>query len=495
MRKSIIIIGGGIAGLSAGCYARMNGYDTQIFEMHNIPGGLCTSWKRKGYVFDGSIHWLVGSDKGNKFHEMWKELGAIQGRKIIHEDEFMRITGKDGRTFIVYNNIDRLEKHMKELSRADTKVIEELVAALRACKKLDLYTLSPNELLSKFDAIKMMASMLPVMGIMAKYSNVTHKQFSEKFTDPFLREAFNDIFNFEGFPLTATLVTMAWYDNRMQGYPVGGSLEFAKAIEKRYKELGGKIEFRARVTKILVENDTAIGIKLGDGTEHRADIVLSACDGYESIFKLLDGKYIDDRLKNIYGSLAVFPPGVQVSLGINKDFSSEPTYQVFPLNKPVNITGKPVDKIMFKHYCKDPTMAPKGKSVVISFFEADYNHWKRLCEDRLKYEAEKDKVAELVISELEKHYPGTRQFIEAIDVATPTTYERYTGNWKGSYMGWMNQSQNMSIGSRLPGLRNFFMVGMWTRIGGGVPTAAMTARQAVEIICKEDGKKFVTTFP
>src|SRR3989304_2375133 len=51
--QSIIIIGAGIAGLSAGCYGQMNGYKTRIFELHDKPGGLCTAWKRKGYTFDG----------------------------------------------------------------------------------------------------------------------------------------------------------------------------------------------------------------------------------------------------------------------------------------------------------------------------------------------------------------------------------------------------------------------------------------------------------
>ena len=56
MEKRTVIIGAGIAGLSAGCYALMNGYKTTIFEMHTIPGGLCTAWKRKGYTFDISMH-------------------------------------------------------------------------------------------------------------------------------------------------------------------------------------------------------------------------------------------------------------------------------------------------------------------------------------------------------------------------------------------------------------------------------------------------------
>ena len=60
-KKKIGIIGAGMAGLSAGCYLQMNGYDTEIFEASNSPGGLVTAWKRKGYAIDGCIHGLVGS--------------------------------------------------------------------------------------------------------------------------------------------------------------------------------------------------------------------------------------------------------------------------------------------------------------------------------------------------------------------------------------------------------------------------------------------------
>jgi len=64
-RKSVAIIGGGIAGLCAGCYARMNGYKATIFEMHSLPGGVCTAWHRNGYTIDSCIHWLVGSGPGS----------------------------------------------------------------------------------------------------------------------------------------------------------------------------------------------------------------------------------------------------------------------------------------------------------------------------------------------------------------------------------------------------------------------------------------------
>lgn len=110
MAQSIIIIGAGIAGLSAGCYAQMNGYKTRIFELHDKPGGLCTAWKRQGYTFDGCIQWLIGSKAGTPMHRIWQELGAAQDRRFIHDDVYQRVVGSDGRAVSIYTDLDRLER-------------------------------------------------------------------------------------------------------------------------------------------------------------------------------------------------------------------------------------------------------------------------------------------------------------------------------------------------------------------------------------------------
>ena len=78
MDKSMIIIGGGLTGLAAGCYGQMNGYRTSIFEMHKIPGGLCTGWKRKGYTIEGALHWVMGTNPETDLYKVWEELGATQ---------------------------------------------------------------------------------------------------------------------------------------------------------------------------------------------------------------------------------------------------------------------------------------------------------------------------------------------------------------------------------------------------------------------------------
>jgi len=97
--------------------------------------------------------------------------------------------------------------------------------------------------------------------------------------------------------------------------------------------------------------------------------------------------------------------------------------------------------------------------------------------------------------------PGIAGHIEAVDVATPITTERYVGNWQGAIEGWLPTTEipGMTMGQgmshTLPGLENFYMVGQWVEPGGGVPTAAMSGRKGMRTICRRDGRTFVTTLP
>jgi phytoene dehydrogenase-like protein len=134
--KRIIIVGGGIAGLSAGCYLQMNGYETTIYESHRLPGGLCTSWKKDGYTFDGCIHWLVGSAPGNDFYDLWSELIDMNQLQIVDYDELLRVEDEDRKTLRVFTDIDRLEREMKDVAPEDNAIIEGFTAAARKCLRI-----------------------------------------------------------------------------------------------------------------------------------------------------------------------------------------------------------------------------------------------------------------------------------------------------------------------------------------------------------------------
>ena len=132
MEKSIIIIGGGLTGLAAGCYGRMNGYKTSIFEMHKIAGGVCTGWKRKGYTIDGAMNWLVGTNSKNNFYKFWEELGAAQSWEIYNHDRYSIGEDKDGNVFTTYCDADRFEEYLLDLAPEDKEIIKEFTQGVRS---------------------------------------------------------------------------------------------------------------------------------------------------------------------------------------------------------------------------------------------------------------------------------------------------------------------------------------------------------------------------
>jgi phytoene dehydrogenase-like protein len=496
-KRMIIIIGAGLAGLSAGCYGQMNGYKTQIFEMHTIPGGLCTSWKRKGYTFDGCIHYMMGSRSGT-YHRIYEELGAVQGRRMVDHKELMRVKGAGGKTWTVYTDLDRLEQHMVELSPADAAIIKELCNTARLLSRFELPMDKPMEMMGLLDMLKLLKD-IPAMRAMVKYANVSMQDYATRFNDPFLREVFPLIIeDIPDMPMAGVLMTLAYLNNKNNGWPMGGSLAFARAIEKRYRDLGGKVQYKSRVEKILVDADRAVGVRLADGTEHHADLVISAADGRTTIFDMLDGKYVNEKIRHYYDEWPIYEPYVQISLGVARDFSREPHSLMLELGEPLKVGDQTRRWLPIKHYCFDPSMAPAGKSVItVSFLFVSYEYWKVLYEDRERYKAEKQALADAVIDRLEVRFPGIKEQIEVVDVATPVTYERYTGNWRGSYMGWgMTTTTTGKLMSRtLPGLGNFYTAGQWVFVGGGVSGAIASGRHVMQVVCKKTKRPFVTTVP
>lgn len=493
MEKSIIIIGAGIAGLSAGCYALMNGYQAEIFELHDKPGGLCTSWKRKDFIIDGCLHWLVGSSPANNFYRVWQELGAVQGRKFIDHEIFIRVKDSSGKTFNLYTDVNRLEQHMLELSPADEKLTRSFISAVRKCSAFN----PPVQDMMGPASFKALIAMAPYLYPFWKWSKVSIQDFSGRLQDPFLSRALLASFDLPDFSMIFIILTLAWMNTRSAGYPIGGSLEFSRAIEQRFLKLGGKIHYRSRVEKILVEGDRAAGVRLEDGSEHRSEVVISAADGHSTIFKMLEGKFLDGEIKDRYARMPRFESLVQVSLGVKRDMTKEPAFATYLLDQPVSIAGEEHKYFSIHNYACDPTLAPPGKTVLVFRFLSKINNWRGLAQDKQAYEAEKQKIIDTVIGLVEGRYPGIAEEVEMADVATPLSFERYTANWEGSMEGWLITTKNAMTRMKrtLPGLKNFFMIGQWLQPGGGVPTGAVMGREIVRTICKKDHRGFETSMP
>jgi phytoene dehydrogenase-like protein len=491
MNRKIVIIGGGVAGLSAGIYARLNGFDAEIIEMHTVTGGQCTAWDRKGYRFDYCLHWLVGTRVG-PFNDIWKETGVLNNEvKIIDHEVHTRLFDKEGNEFILYTDLNRWEDYLCRLAPEDERVIKKMCSDMRKSAFLQPYA-DPPGLRNPFQSIRSMFSMMPVMKLFMKYGKMDCNKYFRKlgFKNKTLLGFFDSLYGSRDFSALAFIMMFAWFNQKNAGYLIGGSLPMAQRMTKRFTDLGGTLKKGVRVEKIIVENNTAEGVILSDGSRISADYVISAADGYSTIYGMLEGKYLTKKIDNAYNNWELFTPLVQVSFGIKRKIESEvPVESYLITNQQIGRT-KTKNGYSIMNYCFDPTMAPEGKSVLIMRYESPWDLWKDIGDE--EYKAEKEVIKKDALEILEKLYPGISGDIEAIDVATPLTDVKYTGVLKGAYEGFMPSSKNLmdNINPFIPGLKKFYMAGQWLFPGGGLPPAGQSGKWAVQYICRDEKKQF-----
>ncbi|MBN2369636.1 MAG: NAD(P)/FAD-dependent oxidoreductase [Vicinamibacteria bacterium] len=482
--KKVLIVGGGIAGLCTGVYLRRHGFDTEILEMHTISGGLATAWKKDGFTFENCIHWLVGSKDGKWLNAAWKEVFDI-GRLEFFEDPVFQVIERGGERITIYRNPDRLEAELLAKATQDVAAVREFAGLIRKIAKLHMP--EGGTFLQNLGAY---LKLVPCLPMLFKYGKLSMADYSKRFTNPILREFFSG--GISDLSFLAIVFSLAWMAQGNAGYPIGGSLRMIGLIEDNYKKLGGRIRFKARVKRILAENGRAVGVVLENGEELRADVVVSAADGHATIFDMLEGLFADDGIRRIYETYKPFPSYVQVSFGVGADLREEPGHITLLVDKDIEIDPGTTENIVaFRVFHFDPTFAPPGKTAVVCFL-ATYNHeyWCALREkDATRYEAEKQRVAAAVTAVFEGRFPKARGKIEVVDVATPATVVRYTGNWRGSMEGWLYTPATgiRQLPCVLPGLRSFYMVGQWISPGGGLPAGLMTARRVSKRIAKDAG--------
>jgi phytoene dehydrogenase-like protein len=331
---------------------------------------------------------------------------------------------------------------------------------------------------------------------------MTIQEFALRFKDPFLRDAVRFVIDSPGWPmLRFPMIGLAGFTKsgiQDAGVPLGGSQKVVFRMAENYQALGGKIFYQSRVIDVIIEKDRAVGVRLEDGTEQRADIVVWAGDGHTVIFDILGGQYLNDEVRSIYREWTPVLPLVHVMMGVNRDLSSEPHRIIFELDNPIDIAGEKHRWLCFLHHCFDPSMAPPGKSATEVWYATQYDYWEDLARDRVGYEAEKKRIADFTIAALDKRWPGFASQIEVVDVPTPATYFHYTGNWQGSPDGWYITPENMmrqAMLRSLPGLSGFYMVGQWTTPFSGTVLAALSGRQLIQLLCKRSGNPFMTSIP
>ncbi|MBN1659720.1 MAG: NAD(P)/FAD-dependent oxidoreductase [Anaerolineae bacterium] len=499
--RSVIIIGAGLAGLAAGCYAQMNGYRSQIVEHHSQPGGVAAWWRRKGYLIDGGIHFLMGHKPGTGLYDLYQTVGIVPGVPVVDFDTFGRYVHEpSGRSVVITPDLNRLAVDLKALSPADARLVDELIAGAKAMQGMDMSTVGmarPPELTGPFAQLGDLWAMRGMLRYFTgKFGQTMHKYVREAH-DPTLA-MFLELFFMPEVPVYFVMMLLALLADEQLGLLAGGCRDLVRAMEQRYLDLGGEVTYRAAVREILVESDRAVGVRLVDGApaplERRAGAVISAADGRSTIYDLLGGRYVDAAIDKRYATWPRFRPLLMISYGVARDFTGEPPFTTLVLDEPLQVTGQDLGTIMVRTFGYSDRFAPAGKGVIQVEFETEWDFWHDLrCADKARYEAEKARVAGEALRRLERVHPGLGAQVEVTDVSTPYTTWRYTLNDRGSWEGWLLTAEAMrtAVKRTLPGLADFYMAGQWVMPGGGVPPVLYSGQHAVQLLCRRDGKRFV----
>jgi phytoene dehydrogenase-like protein len=394
--------------------------------------------------------------------------------------------------FHLYTNLDKLSTYLLDLSPGDVRAIRKLIRSMR---KIQGYEYPPMiksvpELLPFVKKI-LFIRYFPELFFVMKWRKKTNVNFAEKLRDPFLKEVFMLLFDGDEMPLLILTMPLAFNDKSGVGYPIGGSLKFAKKIEEKYLRLGGRIRYNAGVDEIQAVNGKATGIKLADGSLVHSDVIVSAADWHDTVFHLLKGKYVNKKILELQNQhkLQVFYSVFLLSLGMSRSFSEQPYLFRFPIGRDLISPDGTIYYRMEVHFHNyDPTLAPAGKSIVsVKYYTMNGEYWINLRNsDQEEYKKQKSRFADEIISIMEEKFGGIREAIEETDIATPATYHRYTNNWKGSSQGWLpgkNLIAPSPVEPVFPGLRNLYLAGHWLQPGGGLPVAIKSARTVAQIIC------------
>lgn len=486
MKKKLVIIGAGIAGMTAGIYALKSGFDVTIYEQHSISGGTCTSWKRKGYTFEGAVHWLTGSVKQVPLNKIWRETGALSDEVEMFKDDPYLVYEYNGKNICLYRRLDKLKKHFIETAPEDSKAIEKLCKDIKSLMAMKMPIMDEKGLKVKyknkmklFDLLKM----VPALFTYKRLMKISMKEYVAKFKNEGIRNILTDCLVPEDFCALSGVITLATFITDGE-YPNGGSLAMTKRMEDKFISLGGKIYFNSKVDKIITEKNSAKGIVLG-GKEITADAVIVTQDILNASERLFDKPLKEDWIEN----LKVGPKSqicTFISIGIKENLSNLPHGLMFNLDKPVTIAGIKYSLMGINNYSNHPEYAPAGCTAITTNFMGDSYDWWLDKKKSGNYDNAKAEIAGTIIKILEEKFPKIKGKIEVVDVATPLTYERYTGAYKGSWMTTMykGSKMNMKLG-KSASINNLYFAGFRLVTPGGLPVALMTGRKAAQLVCKD----------
>jgi len=493
---SLIVIGAGITGLSSAIAFAKNSKNIKtpvlVLEQHSIVGGMVTSYKREGFLFDTAqlipdpedlFEYLNIDLPIKKFQNYFARIFLVRSE---HTTEIKIPCG-----------MDNFKEMLIERYPDEKVALTDFFAYSKAIFD-ELYYLKVEP--SLVDLIKILIRCPKTV----KNSKKTFKEYVKRFQfqQKELEEIFDVFAAFSGLPAerAVAMMTVAAMNTSLNACyrPEKGFIHLPLALKKRAEELGCEVRTNTKVAKILVENNMAKGVELESGEKIFAEYIITTTDTKVSMEKLV-GMQVLEKANPKYAAkvneVKMSASAITIALGLDdtidlNEFGLDCGYNVIT-------TGKNTFERLFIAYDNNeyilddknfhcavicPSLTTGGKpTLIIRVVPVPMGKWKEWREnDYQKYKEEKERVAYFYIDQVEKYLiPDLKNHIVFMDISSPATYERFIGTPTGSNYDMAPYPDNFGLKRlkmRTP-IKNLYLPkfshGIWPSMQAGLQAADM----------------------
>ena len=472
-----IVIGAGCGGLTAAVTMAQSGRKVLLLEKHNIPGGCAQSFYRGRFEFEASLHQLSGmgtEDNPGQLRAVFQKMGVMDRVELVQEKTLyeVRIDGQ----LAVELPADRveLERTLSDQFPEDREEIEVFFKFL-------------YDFMMQFGAVTVMNDPTATpekYPLFFKYAlRDTQSVFDEFLSNPELQICLGPYISYMGLP-TATLpfqrlASCLWvYLEFKPSHFVGGSQALSNALIDCFVEAGGEVKFNTAVEKIRVEDGQVRGVLTGGGQEYSTDTVISNASSIDTYMKMIDREQVPQALIDELNSKEIAVSATTVYLGLDCEPGelgiTAPCTFLFDESAGLNdMYGNPNHApkagLLTCYDNVSPTFSPTGACQMVLIDLQHSEPWESISAN--EYTQVKYRYGEQMIDLAERFYPGIRDHIEELEIATPLTHMRYLSTPGGSIYGFSPYAKDLRMfsNSRSP-IVGLYLAGAWVAGGGYQPT-------------------------